>query len=189
MGLNGTKDQDKEWSAVSMDGSTLLTCWTQFDLYGSPLETDQSVILCSTSNRRAKKWSEPVRVNAIAGDCADGDLTVEGAVPDIALDGTMYVAWAHADTIWMDRSADGGETWVKSATNSDRSISGGTQLADGRIVLAGLSGSVLVSEDSGKSFTATVRSDRKSFATASSGPDDTVLLYGDPGILSHALSN
>ena len=113
MGLNGSKDQDKEWSAVSMDGSTLLTCWTQFDLYGSPLETDQSVILCSTSNRRAKKWSEPVRVNAIAGDCADGDFTVEGAVPDIALDGTMYVAWAQADTIWMDRSDNGGETWLE----------------------------------------------------------------------------
>ena len=113
VGLNGTKDQDKEWSAVSTDGSTLLMCWTQFDLYGSPLASDESMILCSTSNRRAKKWSDPVRINEIAGDCADGDLTVEGAVPDIALDGTMYVAWAHADTIWLDRSMDGGVTWLE----------------------------------------------------------------------------
>mgnify|MGYP006167823321 FL=1 len=113
MGLNGSKDQDKEWAAVSIDGKTLLTCWTQFDLYGSPIATDRSMILCSTSNRRAKKWSEPVRINEIAGDCKDGDMTVEGAVPDIALDGTMYVAWAHADTIWMDRSMDGGVTWLE----------------------------------------------------------------------------
>jgi photosystem II stability/assembly factor-like uncharacterized protein len=55
--------------------------------------------------------------------------------------------------------------------------------------LAGLSGSVLVSSDGGKTFTATVRPDRLSFATASSGPDDTVLLYGDPGILPHTLNN
>ena len=113
MGLNGSKDQDKEWAAVSIDGKTLLTCWTQFYLYGSPIATDRSMILCSTSNRRAKKWSEPVRINEIAGDCKDGDMTVEGAVPDIALDGTMYVAWAHADTIWMDRSMDGGVTWLE----------------------------------------------------------------------------
>ena len=113
MGLNGSKDQDKEWAAVSTDGSTLLTCWTQFDLYGSPAEADSTVILCSTSNRKAKKWSDPVRINAIAGDCRDSDETVEGAVPDIAADGTMYVAWAQADTIWMDRSMDGGQTWLK----------------------------------------------------------------------------
>ena len=80
MGLNGSKDQDKEW-AVSTDGSTLLTCWTQFDLYGSPAEADNTVILCSTSNRKAKKWSDPVRINAIAGDCRDGDETVKGQSP------------------------------------------------------------------------------------------------------------
>lgn len=113
MGLNGNKDQDKEWMATSVDGSTLLTCWTQFDLYGSPVVTDRSNILCSTSNRRAKKWSEPVRINSLSGDCADSDLTVEGAVPDIAADGTMYVAWAQADTIWMDWSGDGGLTWLE----------------------------------------------------------------------------
>ncbi len=112
MGLNGNKDQDKEWAAVSVDGSQLVTCWTQFDLYGSPEVADSTVILCSTSNRRAKKWSEPVRINRIAGDCLDSDLTVEGAVPDIAADGTIYVAWAQADTIWMDRSSDGGESWL-----------------------------------------------------------------------------
>jgi hypothetical protein len=65
VGLNGAKDQDKEWSAVSTDGSTLLMCWTQFDLYGSPLASDESQILCSTSNHRAKKWSDPVRINEI----------------------------------------------------------------------------------------------------------------------------
>ena len=113
MGLNGSKDQDKEWAAVSLDGKQLVSCWTQFDLYGSPSPQDSSIILCSTSNRKAKKWSEPIRVNAQAGDCLDGDNTVEGAVPDIAADGTIYVAWAHADTIWMNRSSDGGATWLK----------------------------------------------------------------------------
>lgn len=113
MGLNEQKDQDKEWAAVSLSGRSLVSCWTQFDQYDSKLAGDSSVILCSTSNRKAKVWSEPVRVNKLAGDCLDGDWTVEGAVPDIAADGTIYVAWAHADTIWMDRSTDGGVTWLK----------------------------------------------------------------------------
>ena len=113
MGLNDQKDQDKEWAAVSLSGRSLVSCWTQFDKYDSQLAGDSSIILCSTSNRKAKVWSEPVRVNKLAGDCRDGDWTVEGAVPDIAADGTIYVAWAHADTIWMDRSTDGGVTWLK----------------------------------------------------------------------------
>ena len=113
MGLNEQKDQDKEWAAVGVKGRSLVSCWTQFDQYDSPLASDSSIILCSTSNRQAKIWTKPVRVNALAGDCLDGDWTVEGAVPDIAADGTIYVAWAHADTIWMDRSADGGITWLQ----------------------------------------------------------------------------
>ena len=64
-------------------------------------------------------------------------------------------------------SDDGGRNWVRSETNTDRSISGGTQLADGTIVLTGLSGLVLVSKDNGRTFDATVRSDRLSFATVS----------------------
>ena len=86
-------------------------------------------------------------------------------------------------------SNDGGRNWVRSETNTDRSISGGTQLADGTIVLTGLSGLVLVSKDNGLTFDATVRSDRLSFATVSSKSDSEVLLYGDPGVLPHALAN
>lgn len=112
MGFNGSKDQDKEWASVSLDGKKLIVCWTQFDKYGSPEPTDSTQILCSTSNAKAKRWSKPIRINDRAGDCIDSDDTVEGAVPDIAADGTMYVAWALGDTLWMDRSDDGGSTWL-----------------------------------------------------------------------------
>ena len=86
-------------------------------------------------------------------------------------------------------SRDGGRSWLRSQTNTDRSISGGTQLADGTIVLTGLSGLVLISKDNGRTFDASVRSDRLSFATVSSKSDTEVLLYGDPGVLPHALAN
>jgi photosystem II stability/assembly factor-like uncharacterized protein len=84
-------------------------------------------------------------------------------------------------------STNNGKGWKKVTTNADQSITGGTQLADGRIVLTGLSGTVLTSKDGGKTFASVSRTDRLSFATAAAGKNNTVLLFGDPGVKSHAL--
>ena len=84
-------------------------------------------------------------------------------------------------------SKDNGKGWEKVTTNADQSITGGTQLADGRIVLTGLSGTVLTSTNGGKTFTSVSRTDRLSFATAAAGKNNTVLLFGDPGVRTHAL--
>lgn len=112
MGLSHPKDQDKEWAVVSPDGSTIHACWTQFDLYGSKARKDSTTILCSSSKRGGEKWTEPVRVSEKAGNCLDGDETAEGAVPAVGPDGTIYVAWALNETIYFDRSTDGGATWL-----------------------------------------------------------------------------
>ena len=85
MGLTPPKDQDKEWAAVSPDGSRIHACWTQFDKYGSQEPGDSTVILCSHSDAKGKRWSDPVRVSDQAGDCLDGDNTAEGAVPALSL--------------------------------------------------------------------------------------------------------
>lgn len=108
VGLNGAKDQDKEWLAVSPSGDKLAICWTEFDHYGSELETDSTRILCSTSDRKAKAWSDPVRVSAMQGNCLDGDSTVEGAVPVWIDEMTLGVAWAHGEHIRWNVSEDGG---------------------------------------------------------------------------------
>jgi photosystem II stability/assembly factor-like uncharacterized protein len=125
----------------------------------------------------------------------DGGRTFEGI--QTAYEGSFWGGMALANNdllIWGMRgnayvSNDGGRNWVRSETNTDRSISGGTQLTDGTIVLTGLSGLVLVSKNNGRNFDAIVRPDRLSFATVSSKSDAEVLLYGDPGVLPHALTN
>ena len=104
----------------------------------------------------------------------------------MALANNNLLIWGMRGNAYVSR--DGGRSWLRSETNTDRSISGGTQLADGTIVLTGLSGLVLVSKDNGRTFDASVRSDRLSFATVSSKSDSEVLLYGDPGVLPHALA-
>lgn len=113
MGLFHPKDQDKEWGVVSQDGTTIHACWTQFDTYNSKSPKDSTTILCSFSERGGEKWSEPIRISEKAGNCLDSDETTEGAVPSIGHDGTVYVAWALNETIYFDRSTDGGKTWLE----------------------------------------------------------------------------
>ncbi len=110
IGLNAPKDQDKPWPAVHPKKSQLAVTWTQFDKYGSTDPACQSNILFSQSN--GKKWSKPVQINQNPGDCVDDDNTAEGAVPAIAMDGKMYVAWSNGGYIYFDRSFNGGETWL-----------------------------------------------------------------------------
>lgn len=109
---NSRHDQDKEWACVDPRNNHLYVTWTEFDKYKSPLPEDSSYILFSRSTDGANSWSEPVRINQKAGNCLDDDKTVEGAVPAVGPDGQIYVAWAFDDTIYFDRSTDGGKTWL-----------------------------------------------------------------------------
>lgn len=112
IGLNGTKAQDKEWVAIDPGNNHIYVTWTQFDNYGSANPADSSIIRFSKSYDRGDTWTEPLRLNKIAGDCIDSDNTVEGAVPAIGPEGQIYVAWAEPEGILFDRSLDGGETWL-----------------------------------------------------------------------------
>lgn len=120
IGLNGEKDQDKEWAVCDPQSCAIYTSWTQFDKYDSKELSDSSVILFSKANRRANKFSTPVRLSQYAGNCTDDDLTVEGAVPAAGPNGEVYVSWARGDSIFFDRSFDQGDTWL------DKDIVAGT---------------------------------------------------------------
>lgn len=113
IGFNGDKDQDKEWSAVSQDGKCVYTTWTEFDKYNSENAHDSTYILFSKGNKNGEKWTAPVRLNQRAGNCLDGDMTVEGAVPASGADKCIYVSWAFEETIWFDKSTDDGKTWLE----------------------------------------------------------------------------
>jgi hypothetical protein len=115
IGLNGVKDQDKEWLAADRTNSpfrnNLYCAWTEFDAYGSVATTDSTRILFSRSTDGSLNWSAPVRVSDRGGDCVDADNTVEGAVPAVGPNGEVYIAWSGPLGIMFDRSTDGGATW------------------------------------------------------------------------------
>lgn len=111
-GLNGTKAQDKAWTAYDPISQTIYVSWTQFDVYGTSNANDSSIILFSKSTDHGLTWSTPVRINKLAGDCIDSDNTAEGAVPAVGPNGEVYVCWSNRDTLFFDRSTDGGTTWL-----------------------------------------------------------------------------
>jgi len=61
-----------------------------------------------------------VRISDRAGDCIDGDNTVEGAVPAVGPEGQIYVSWSGPLGIVCDRSTDGGATWGTDIPVSDQ---------------------------------------------------------------------
>jgi hypothetical protein len=105
IGFNQPKDQNKPWPAIDSKGNLMLT-WTQFDSYGSKDSTCQSTIMLSTS-KNGSKWSEPVVVSQIPGNCLDNKGTVMGAMPAITFDGKAFIAWSVNEKIYLDRSFDG----------------------------------------------------------------------------------
>ena len=111
-GLNGDKEQDKEWSIVDRKTNAIYVTWTQFDEYGSFAPEDSSIILFSKSLDEGMTWSDPLRISHVAGDCIDSDNTVEGAVPAVGPNGEIYVAWAGPEGIVFNKSLDQGETWL-----------------------------------------------------------------------------
>jgi hypothetical protein len=117
MGLNGTKEQDKEWVSIDRNNNNIYVTWTEFDNYGSTQIGDSSKIMFSMSDDGGATWTDALRINKTAGDCADDDHTVEGAVPAVGPNGEVYVAWAGRSAegylgIMFDKSYDFGETWL-----------------------------------------------------------------------------
>ncbi|MEA2042986.1 MAG: exo-alpha-sialidase [Bacteroidota bacterium] len=118
-GLNGTKAQDKEWSAVDRSNNTLYLTWTQFDSYGSTATEDSSLIMFSKSTDGGLSWSDAMRISQQGGNCVDNDNTVEGAVPAVGPDGEIYVAWAGPAGLVFNKSTDTGETWLENEISID----------------------------------------------------------------------
>ena len=112
-GLNPPIDNDKPWPAHHPKRDFMAVTWTQFDKYGSKDTAHHTNIVFSKSTNKGEKWSEPVRINKVSGDCLDSDFTVEGAMPAITYDDKIYVVWSHAGNIYFDRSFDEGKTWLK----------------------------------------------------------------------------
>lgn len=109
---NNPKDQDKQWMAIDPNDNTLYMTWTEFDLYNSKKTEDHSRIQFAKSTDQGATWSVPKSISQFEGNCLDDDQTTEGAVPSVAANGELYVAWCYDEKIYFDKSTDQGENWL-----------------------------------------------------------------------------
>lgn len=113
IGNNSPKQQDKEWAVVNPLNDEIYVTWTEFDKYGSRNPEDKSRILFSKSSDGGNSFSLPVKLSQFDGNCIDDDLTPEGAVPCVGINGEIYVAWSFNNKIYFDKSIDLGKTWLE----------------------------------------------------------------------------
>jgi photosystem II stability/assembly factor-like uncharacterized protein len=98
-------------------------------------------------------------------------LAQDGAVLIYGLRGRIY------------RSTDATlSNWKLVENKSVASLMGGTRLPDGTLVLAGLSGTVLVSRDNGGSFTPLPSGSTKALSAPLLGAPNALLLIGEAGV-------
>jgi len=121
---NGTKVQDKQWTVFNKATNEIYMTWTQFDAYDSDKAEDSTIIVFSKSGDQGATWSKPKRISYYAGDCLDGDDTVEGAVPAVGPNGEIYVTWTGPKGLVFQKSLDGGETWMPKETMIEKQYGG-----------------------------------------------------------------
>ena len=80
------------------------------------------------------------------------------------------------------RSDDAGLNWTRTESGTSATLAGLTAIAPDRILVAGLAGTLLVSEDGGRTVTARSLPARQGIAAALAAPDGTAFLIGEAGI-------
>lgn len=108
---NRKKDHDKHWYSFDPNDNTILMSWTEFDKYASTKLEDKSRILFSKSSDNGITWTSAVDIAHYEGDCIDDDMTTEGAVPVVGIDGKYHVVWSFNNAIYINTSSDQGATW------------------------------------------------------------------------------
>lgn len=104
------KDQFRPAVCID-DKENIYVTWTQFDKYASEEEGCTSVIMFSQSSN-GKKWGKPVTISQLSGNCSDN--TAEGAMPAVDSEGDLlFITWANQSRFFLDRSFNGGSTWLR----------------------------------------------------------------------------
>lgn len=129
IGNNPPKDQQRPWATIDEKGN-LFAAWSQLDAGDNQDPNCLSAIQLSSSSN-GKKWSKPIEISQTPGNCAGGDKTVMGAFPTTSHDGKVFVSWASQGKLFLDRSFDGGTTWLRNDIAITTQSGGWDQKIDG----------------------------------------------------------
>jgi hypothetical protein len=116
-GVNGDKDNDKEWAVLDQNNGNLYVAWAQFDEHGSFNPLDSSEIQLSRSTDGGLTWSVPVVVSDRKGNAQGSNYSDHAPMPAIGPNGELYVTWMGPEGLMFDKSTDAGLTWLQNDIN------------------------------------------------------------------------
>ncbi len=116
-GVNGTKENDKEWAAINKDNGYLYVTWAQFDEHGSANPLDSSEIQLSRSIDGGMSWETPIIISDNKGNAQAGNYSTHAPMPAIGPNNEVYVTWMGPAGLMFDKSTDGGLTWLPNDIN------------------------------------------------------------------------
>jgi hypothetical protein len=116
-GVNGTKDNDKEWAVIDQSNGNVYVTWAQFDEHGSFNSLDSSEIQLSRSTDGGLTWSVPVVVSDRKGNAQAGNYSDHAPMPAIGPNNELYVTWMGPEGLMFDKSTDGGFNWLQNDIN------------------------------------------------------------------------
>ncbi|PKM05473.1 MAG: hypothetical protein CVV16_01105 [Gammaproteobacteria bacterium HGW-Gammaproteobacteria-6] len=118
------------------------------------------------------------------------DVPYDGSLFGVSGTGEQGVVLAWGLRGNMFRSEDFGDNWQQVSLMTpgngpvESTLSSGSLSREGKLVVVGTGGIVLTSDDRGRTFNVTVRSDRVALASAKSLPNGNMLLVGQPGVIT-----
>ncbi|MGE5499036.1 MAG: T9SS type A sorting domain-containing protein, partial [Syntrophothermus sp.] len=116
-GVNGTKQNDKDWGAITLKNNYLYLTWAQFDKHGSSNPLDSSVIQLSRSTDAGASWSLPVNISNRKANAMAGNYSNHAPMPAVGPGSEVYVTWMGPEGLMFDRSTDDGLTWLNKDIN------------------------------------------------------------------------
>jgi hypothetical protein len=116
-GVNGTKENDKEWAAINQADGSLYVTWAQFDEHGSSNPLDSSEIQLSRSIDGGLSWETPLRISDRKGNAQAGNYSTHAPMPAVGPNNEVYVTWMGPAGLMFDKSTDGGQTWLPNDIN------------------------------------------------------------------------
>lgn len=72
-----------------------------------------SNVYAAISTSGGKKWGEPILINNASGDCLGKGDMLRASTPMVGRDGKAFIVWSGKEKLFIDRSYDGGDLWIK----------------------------------------------------------------------------
>ncbi len=116
LGYNGRELQEKPWAAVDPQTNAIYATWTRWMANGDTLmENDSTVVMFTKSTDGAMTWSNPIRINSVAGGVLDYNIMVNMPMVTVGPNSEVYLVYIAYNKIMFNKSVDGGNTWLDNA--------------------------------------------------------------------------